>query len=375
MSLSAAFDTVSHEILLRQLQHEFGVCDDALRWITSYLSGRSQCVVVNGVRSKPRVLQCGVPQGSRVGPFCFPPYTSEIGKIARKHDITVHLYADDTQLYLSFKPHEGSAAVDQMMDCVDEIKMWMEANMLKMNEAKTEYIVLGSNHTHAKLDAEVHSLKVGDAVVKSTDSARNIGAIVEKHLDMEQHVNMTVSGCYFHLRNISRIRKSLTLEAAKTLMQAFVVSKLDNLNSLLHGIPDRLLRKLQLVQNQAVRVIAGLKKYDHVTDAMKDLHWLPVHYRIDYKINLLTFKCLNGLAPSYLADMIVEYKPARSLRSADKKLLKTKKSRCKTFGDRAFSVCAPRLWNTLPLSVREKDTLYSFKKALKTHYFRKAYDE
>jgi dsDNA-binding SOS-regulon protein len=285
----------------------------------------------------------------------------------------VHLYADDTQLYLAFYPDEGAAAVDQMMDCIDEIRNWMEANMLKLNDSKTEFMVLASRHTESKLGEEVKSIKVGDSEVNAVGSARNIGAVIDARLNMDGHVNKITSSCYFNLRNISKIRRNLTQDATTTLVQALVVSKLDSLNSLLYGVPEKLTRKLQLVQNHAARVIVKLKRYDHITPVLKDLHWLPITYRVEYKICLLTYKCLQGTAPSYLCELLEEYTPSRTLRSSNKGYLKEKKARCKTYGHRAFSVCAPRLWNRLPVHIRCHDSLYGFKKSLKTHCFKLAY--
>ena len=374
LDLSAAFDTVEHSILLRRLETEFGICDDALRWLHSYLSDRRQSVVVEGVRSAPRELSCGLPQGSLVGPFCFPPYTSHIGQIARKHDIKVHLYADDTQLYLAFDPSGGCSEVDLMMDCIEEVRLWMEANMLKLNDSKTEYMLLGSKNALKKVSEDAKSIKVGDAVVEAADSARNIGAIMDSNLNMVDHINKVTSSCYYHLWNISRIRKNLTNESTKTLIQAFVISKLDNMNSLLFGLPDKTIKKLQLVQNQAARIITRIGRYDHVTGAMINLHWLPVKYRIEYKICVLTFKCLHQQAPSYLSELVTPYVPSRSLRSADKGLLCEKRAKTKTYGERAFSICAPKLWNKLPEDLRSVNSLDSFKSNLKTHMFRIAYE-
>jgi hypothetical protein len=375
LDLSAAFDTVDHVILLERLETEFGICDDAKAWLNSYLSNRSQSVVINGVRSAPRLLNCGLPQGSLVGPYCFPPYSSHVGKIARKHGLNVHLYADDSQLFLAFHPEEGSTAVARMMDCIEEIRNWMEANMLKLNDSKTEFMVIATRYVEPKINTNVNHIKVGDSIVNSSCSARNIGAVMDTRLNMEKHVNSITSSCYHNLRNISKIRRNLTHEATVTLVQALVVSKLDSLNSLLYGITDTLLRKLQLVQNNAARVIVRARKHDHITPVLMNLHWLPVKLRIRYKINLLTFKCRNALAPSYLCDLIEEYKPTRSgLRSAGKDLLLEIEGRTETYGERPFSVCAPKLWNVLPQSIRSIKTLDAFKTALKTHYFRIAYN-
>ena len=131
------------------------------------------------------------------------------------HAIDVHMYADGTQLYLSFHTDHGSAAVDRMIDCINEIHEWMEANMLKLNDSKTEFMVLGSKHIQSKLTDTVKYIHVGNAVVQATDSAKNIGALNDSRLDIVKHIHKTTSASYFHLCNISRVRRSLTSDAEK----------------------------------------------------------------------------------------------------------------------------------------------------------------
>ena len=132
--------------------------------------------------------------------------------------------------------------------------------------------------------------------------------------------------------------------------------------------------KLQVVQNSAVRAIYGVSKSDHITELRKELHWLPVDQRIIYKVLLLTFKAIHGLAPVYIRELIQVYTPVRPLRSTvDTTLLVRKKFRLKTYGFRAFSVQAPLHWNKLPRNVRETEDIRDFKVKLKTHLFKKSY--
>ena len=130
------------------------------------------------------------------------------------------------------------------------------------------------------------------------------------------------------------------------------------------------LKKLQYVQNTAARIITRTRKFDHITPVLCDLHWLPVSYRFVFKILLLVFKSLN-LSPSYLADRLSYRSHSRNLRSSSRQLLEQPRSFTKTYGDRAFSVCAPIFVNSLPLDVRKSPSLTSFKKGLKTYLFRK----
>ena len=124
---------------------------------------------------------------------------------------------------------------------------------------------------------------------------------------------------------------------------SLVTSRLDYCNGLLCGITDELLCRLQKVQNNAARVVSGSKKYDHITPVLKDLHWLPIRKRIEFKILLLTFKCMQGIAPLYLRELLVKQANTRTLRSNTKNLLQIPLTNLKRFGDRAFCAYAPRL--------------------------------
>ena len=139
-------------------------------------------------------------------------------------------------------------------------------------------------------------------------------------------------------------------------------------------MPKYQFEKLQKLQNFAAKVILRKSMYDHVTPCLIELHWLPINFRVDYKIALLAFKCLNGLAPKYLSDLIEVYVPPRALRSSSSILLKSKVTKFKTLGDKSFSSSAPTVWNTLPVSLRNETSIEIFKKNLKTYFFRKAFN-
>ena len=176
-----------------------------------------------------------------------------------------------------------------------------------------------------------------------------------------------------NLRNIAKIRMYLTFESTKTLVHAYVTCRLDNCNSLLLGSPDYIIQKLQRVQNCAARLVAGQPRAAHIRPVLKELHWLPVEQRITFKVLLLTFKALNNLAPPYLSQLIVPYNPTRNLRSAGKHLLEVPNVRLKSYGDRAFSVAAPKQWNDIPLDIKLSGSVDVFKSRLKTYLFRLAF--
>ena len=369
LDLSAAFDTIDHTILL-QRRHELGIRDAALDWFKSYLSQRRQSVVINGTRSSHRNLSFGVPQGSVLGPILFTLYTTPLGAIARKYQLNFHIYADGTQLYMSFKPNNAESlplVISNIQNCVVDIKSWMTANMLQLNMNKTEVLVLMNKSL--RNPTTMNKIKIDSIDISTASSVRNLGGIFGSALSSEAFVNSICKSAWFNLFNISRSRRSLTTDAAKILIQAYVMSKIDYCNSLLYGIPDKLLNRIQRIQNYAARVVLRLHKFSHITPALATLHWLPVKRRIDFKIALLVYKALNGQAPAYITDLLQPYDPPRKLRSADKQLLSQPPCRLKSYGDCAFCCAAPVVWNNIPHSVKTAKTIDNFKVKLKTHFY------
>jgi len=372
LDLSAAFDTIDHQILLERLSLSFGINGTALNWFKSYMHDRTQHISVHGNTSTPRTLKYGIPQGSVLGPLAFTCYSAPIGKICREHNIDYHLYADDTQLYLSFSLSDQNSATQKIEICVKAIKLWMNDNFLKLNDSKTELLLLSSPY-QAKFMKLPPTITIGSHQIDTSKTARNIGAIFDQHMHMIAHVNSICRSCYVHVRNIGKIRPYLTRDATEKLIHAFITSRLDNLNSLLIGLPDYLLQRLQKIQNNAARIVTRSRKYDRMTPTLITLHWLPIKYRIKYKILLLTFKCLHNLAPRYLSDLLTHYHPVRTLRSGEQNLLLEQTSHTVRYGERTFKYCAPKLWNALPQHMREYIVLDHFKTNLKTFLFKEAF--
>lgn len=200
----------------------------------------------------------------------------------------------------------------------------------------------------------------------------NLGVKIEANLKFESQVRAVVRSSFFHLRELAKIKTILSKQHFETVIHAFVTSRLDYCNALYFGVSDASIRRLQVVQNAAARLLTGTKKSEHITPILISLHWLPVHFRIVFKILLFAFKSLNGLPP-HLSELLQPYTPARSLRSANQQLLKVPKTKYKFKGDRAFAVVAPKLWNDQPLHVRQASSLSEFKSLLKTYLFAEAF--
>ena len=189
-------------------------------------------------------------------------------------------------------------------------------------------------------------------------------------MTVDAYITHICRSAYASLRQVSTIRKYLTLQATKTLMCSLVLSRLDYANSLLANCPQHSIQRLQKVQNSAARLTLKLRKTDSITPALKQLHWLPIQARIIYKLCLHCHNFFHVSTPVYFSDLLSIYTPSRTLRSSDDNfLLNIPRTRTKTYGERAFSFAAPKHWNSLPHNIRQQASTPAFKRALKTHLF------
>ena len=251
LDLSEAFDTIDHVILSQRLSSTFGCTGIVLSWFESYLSNRSQSVFVNDVQPAPSTLKHGVPQGSVLEPILFTMYTQPLRSVIQQLGTTYHFFfADESQLHDSAAPSEFSSLVRDMTSSIEEVGIWMKGNKIKMNGVKTELIAIGSK---SKLkQVSTNSMAFQDCEIKFTESVRNLGVFLDESLSMEMRVNQLCTVLYFQLRRISKIHSFLTVDTANTLAVAFILSSLDNCNSLLAGLPDHKLAKLQMHYLQIV---------------------------------------------------------------------------------------------------------------------------
>jgi len=375
LDLSAAFDTIHHHTLLHRLQENIGLRGTTLQWISSYLTHRKQYVSISGVKSESVDLLFGVPQGSVLGPKLFTIYAGPIADICRRHSLRAFLYADDSQLYLFFElstPGDQDKTKSQIEECIVSIRKWMKANYLKLNDEKTELMIFVPPNHKEKLQST--SILVGESAVQASATVRDLGIHLDPALNMEHHVRSICKAAYNQLHMISSIRKCLDSKTTEKLVHAFVTSRLDCGNAVLAGLPQKLLSKLQTVQNSAARLVLRLRKWDHISPALRQLHWLPVKQRIEYKVLLLTWKALNNQAPSFIMELLELHIPNRQLRSGDAKCLTIPRTKTVTYGERALSVLAPKLWNKLPKSLRNCTELNTYKCQLKTHLYSSAYE-
>ena len=363
LDLSAAFDTVDQEKLLEILHDDLGVRGVALKWFRSFLCDRTQKVKIGEEFSSEVKLDFGVTQGSILGPKLFNIYTKPFPAQLEAVSVSVEGYADDNQLLKKFNlVFQLKVLGEGINETFKIIEQWMMENFLKLNGSKTQIMVVLPECM--KNDLIINGTFINGACIRFVDKAKNLGIYLDTTLSFDFQIQQVVTACFNTIKLLSRIKHFLTLEELQLLVCALILSKIDYCNLLYYGLSAKNIAKLQRVQNSAARLACKINGYDKVSseELFRKLHWLRVRERIVFKVLVTVHKCLSGNAPVDIKEMIKFAQSGRTMKLEVKK--------CNgVMGDRAFSVCGPRLWNALPFRLRMVEELDLFKKALKTYLF------
>ena len=313
--MSAAFDIIDHENLFNHLDKYVGISGNALKLIKSYISGRTQRVMINGILSDVASLICGVPQGSVLGLLKFCLYLLPLAAILSYHNIGYHVYTDDTQLYILFKNKDPSGLLARLNSCISDIRVWMIKNNLKINDSKTEFIILRSPQCKASISGV--SVSVGDSNILPSPKVRDLGVIFDECLTLDAHISNICRRAHFHLRNIGRIRMLLSFEPLSQLIHALITTTLDYCKGILFNLPKNKMKRLQRIQNQAARMLKRIPRRHHITPVLKDLHLLRINDRIDFKILILTHRAFYKTGPIYLSELIKKHNSSNRAKRAN----------------------------------------------------------
>ena len=291
--------------LLDSLSSWFGVGGVVLDWFKSYLSDHVQCIKIGSISSDAQKLLYGVPQGSVLGPILFSLYTTPLSKVIQNHPgISFHFYVDDTQLYVHLTHKNVALALDKLSRCLEDVKIWLSTNKLKLNPDKTEFTVFGSKSQREKFN---HSFPVNilSNVISPVDAFRNLDVRFDSDFSFSCHVMKVCKACFAHVRDLKRLRGHLMHEAALMAANALVGNRLDYCNSLFRGFSALDLRKLQCVQSSLATIVDNTTKYSHITPVRKALHWLSINYRSIFKTAVLVYKFLHRRNPKYFEPFLI----------------------------------------------------------------------
>ena len=371
LDLSAAFDTVVHKLLLKDLR-DAGVVGDALKYIENYLIDRKYCVQIGDSFSQEKPLERGVPQGSILGPILFCIYTIGLAKMLQGLGVEFKLFADDTQLYMCIT--DIDSVTERLNHVLSNVKKWMDFKHLKLNENKTEYMVVGKKECLRNLN--VNNIIINGNQVQIANKVKDLGVQIDCNLTLNSQINNVVRVAGFHLRNIAFVKKYIDEDSVKKLIVNYVISRIDQCNSIYYGLPKYQLRKLQKILNRAARLVKGQSPRDRITPVLIDLHWLPIKARIKFKICVLTHQVVKTGRPEYLRKQIDVIQPSEYIntRSAISGVTLSRQRVRTNIGSRTFTAAAPILYNSIPIEIRKIDDLKSFKLKLKTFLFADCYD-
>ena len=360
LDLLKAFDIIDHVTLLAKLQ-AMGASLASLDWFKSYLSEQLQCVRIGAETSSLQGISRGVPQSSILGLALFTIYLNNIPSIPGV--CSLESYLDDSKLYLSFPVAEASNMIQQINNDLKQIASWCCYNILLINPEKTKLLVLRTRQMLQRLPADFHVTLLGKKVTPSP-SARDLGLQVDSTLSYDEHVTQTVSSCIGSLCQINRVKHLFDARTLERVINALVFSKLYYCSPVWSNTSKKNISKLQKVQNFACRIITGKRKFDHITPVLRELRWLPVTSFLKYTLGVLAFKCVKGLAPSYLCHRFKTRACVHDRNTRYKNNLNTPAYKSAS-GQRTFLYRAMSFWNSLPCEIRECDNLPIFKRHLK----------
>ena len=296
LDMPKAFDSIRHDLMLCKLR-KAGVSESACAWFESYLSQREQVVKIQNTLSIPLPVTVGVPQGSIMGPVLFTLYVNDLFRVPKYCEPLG--YVDDTKLLLGFPSSKLYDVISAVNEDLKEISSWCCRNSLLINPDKTKLLYVGVPQLMRILPAVLPSATMLGTEIKPVAVAKDLGVHIDCHLNFNEHITKTVSDCIFKLSRVNRIKHFLDQKTLIYLINAFVFSKLFYCSTVWSSTSKKNVRKLQLVQNYACRIVAGLRKYDHISEALKSLKWLNVEDKLRFNDSVMVYKCMNNLTPGY----------------------------------------------------------------------------
>ena len=311
--------------------------------------------------SSLRTTDHGVPQGSILGPALFNIYINDLPTVPEIGSL--ESYVDDSKLFLSFPVKDTDVVAQQITEDLKKIAAWCCHNSLLINPEKTKVLLLGTRHMLKKVP-NGFCVTLLEKELSPVPSAKDLGVQVDETLSYDERITNTVSACLARLCQINRVKYIFDTQTLLNIINALVFSKLFSFSSVWSNTSNKNILKLQSVQNFAARIVSGARKYDHITPVLKN--WLPVSSMLSLRDAILAFKCVKGLAPSYLADKFATRSSVHSVNTRNKHKLSIPRYKSAA-GQRTFFYRAVTLWNSLPYSVTDNITLTGFKRDLKEH--------
>lgn len=351
LDYSKAFDTLNHN-LLKSILHYTGSSDNALKLLSNFLNNRSQSVTYCGKISSFKNLTCGVPQGSILAPLLFSIYISSFASIC--DSCTPHYYADDCQLLLSFYPSEAEQAIAAVNSDLAKIYEVSTQHCLVLNGSKSTFILFGRKRDRTEFQQQKFRLEVNAEAINHASTVNNLGLIMDEDLRFTKHISNCLKKAYLGLRTIYHHRQFLNKNNKIKLCEALVLSHL-NYCDVVYGssIYSSDVGRIQKLQNGCLRLIFGIRKYEHISHTFRDINWLNMLNRRRLHAATLFFKVLSHKAPQYLYKRIKFRSDVHTLNLRFRGSLTPPLHKTELY-KRSFSYCITKCMNNLPVSTNRK---------------------
>lgn len=348
LDFSKAFDCVNHRILLHKLAKYFSFHSTAISLINSYLTNRKQYVVVNNINSDLLTVHCGVPQGSLLGPLLFSLFINDLPLCLS--DASCRLYADDAQLYISGPMSQLNPLIAKLNDDLDGVLFWAKRNCLKLNEKKTQAMIVCSR----KIDySSISRIKMNNFVIPFVNKVKNLGVIFNSAFTWNDHIFYISQKVYCTLRKLWKLSVYLNTWVKRKLVNSLIVPHFLYCDVVFCGMKFGELSTLKTIFNACTRFVGNRRKYDHISDISKLILGFDFENFLNLRYTIYLKKILLKQTPSYLSDKIVL---GRSLRN----LNITIPRHVTEMRHRSFFIKIPVLWNSLPLSIRREHNLRKY---------------
>ena len=369
LDITAAFDLVDHNILLRLLEEKFGITGTCLTWFKSYLTQRKFTVQVGKEESGTFQVTKGVVQGSVLGPILFDMYMSPLEDIFREYnDVKYYRYVDDIVIYSVCAESRLAEALLKLNNCLNDVSLWLLNQNMYLNATKVTFTIFKDKYSKQRCEGQIEIFT--DFLTDQTDCVKILGTQLDAQLTMKLQVDEICRSTYTQLRQIGIARKYLGYDHLVCYVKNKMrICSLEDV-SLLGSASTKDVSRLQNMQDQVVRMVCRAPKYTSTQSLIDSLGWLSVASQIEYNMMINVYKILHGLCPSYLTPLLTRFVTDQSASCSlsvpahDSLLLVETMSKTET-GQRAFSRKAPGLWNKLPFHLRHSPSLNAFKKNLK----------
>ena len=356
LDLKKAFDTVNHDILIKKLNN-FSISPCVIAWFKNYLTGRIHNTNVNGTSSRQCRSICGIPQGSILGPLLFLLYVNDLPNVV--NHVTVSMYADDTALYYVSK--DVNEVTNKINIDLENVRKWLSSNKLSLNVDKTELMFIGTHQKLSRLSNLNLNININGTRLQRVSQCKHLGVKIDETLSWNMHIEHIKTKVLPGLYYLKKSSCLIPMHLQSMLYKTIVAPHFDYCNVVWGRCNKTLSNKLQVLQNRAAKIITKKRKYDSGTQALEELKWSNLEYKLTFNEQVMMYKIMNDLTPNYLKKKFSQRHSVYNTRSINNLYIDKPNTEYKK---RSLTYRGAHLWNNLNQTTKNAPTLNHFKKII-----------